>query len=103
VQQARGELAAALTAVRHAEELARKTASLAKGLAPPAEANRANAELGRRRQLAAAARERWRTSSAELARLLRLDAAAVDEPQEPPFLPDTLIDPAESTPSSRSP
>src|SRR6185503_17666101 len=38
-------------------------------------------------------RERWRTTSAELARLLRLDASAVAEPVEPPFLPVTLIDP----------
>jgi outer membrane protein TolC len=94
VQQARGELAVALAAVRQAEELTRKTAALAKGLAPPAEANRANAELGRRRQVVAAARERWRTSAAELARLLRLDPAAVVEPAEPPSLPVTVIDPS---------
>jgi len=92
VQQARGELAAALATVVHAGELARKTTTLAKGLAPPAEANRANAELGRRKQLAASARERWRTSSAELARLLRLDPNAIVEPVEPPFIPVTLID-----------
>ncbi|MBA4062304.1 MAG: hypothetical protein C0501_01095 [Isosphaera sp.] len=94
VQQARGELAVALVAVRQAEELTRKTAALAKGLAPPAEANRANAELGRRKQVAAAARERWRTAAAELARLLRLDPAAVVEPAEPPSLPVTVIDPS---------
>lgn len=93
VQQARGELAATLTAVKHAEELARKTTTLAKGLAPPAEANRANAELGRRKQLASAARERWRTASAELARLLRLDPSALVEPVEPPFLSVTVVDP----------
>lgn len=92
VQQARGELAVALVALQHAEELARKTASLAKGLAPPAEAHRAGAELGRRKQLAATARERWRTASAELARLLRLDPTAVVEPSEPASLPVTVID-----------
>ena len=43
-----------------------------------------------------AARERWRTASAELARLLRLDPAAVVEPAEPPSLPVTVIDPAVS-------
>ena len=93
VQQARGELAAALTAVRHADLVARKAEALAKGLAPPAEANRARAELARRKQIAAAARERWRVASAELARLLRLTPSAVLEPAEPPSLPITLIDP----------
>ena len=94
VQQARGELAAAQAALRHAEEVARKTEALAKGLAPAAEAHRANTELGRRKQAVTAARERWRTAGAELARLLRLDPTAVVEPVEPPSLPVTLIDPA---------
>jgi outer membrane protein TolC len=92
VQQARGDLAGALAAEAKADELVRKTAQLAKGLAPPAEENRARVELGRRRQAVAAARERWRTASAELARVLRLDPAAVVEPAEPPALPVTVID-----------
>ena len=54
----------------------------------------AKVELARRRQTAITARERWRTASAELARLLRLDPAAIVEPVEPPFLPVTVIDPA---------
>lgn len=94
VQQARGDLAGALAAETKAEEVARKTAELAKGLAPPAEEHRARVELGRRKQAVAAARERWRTSSAELARVLRLDPAAVFEPAEPATLPVTVIDPA---------
>ncbi|QJW96457.1 hypothetical protein FTUN_4014 [Frigoriglobus tundricola] len=93
VQQARGDLAGALAAEARAEELVRRTAQLAKGLAPPAEENRARTELGRRKQAVASARERWRTASAELARLLRLDPAAVVEPAEPPSLPVTVIDP----------
>jgi outer membrane protein TolC len=92
VQQARGDLAGALAAEGKAEELVRKTAALAKGLAPPAEENRARVELGRRKQAVASARERWRTASAELARVLRLDPAAVVEPAEPPSLPVTVID-----------
>jgi outer membrane protein TolC len=92
VQQARGELAGALAAEAKAEELVRRTAQLAKGLAPPAEENRARVELGRRKQAVASAREKWRTASAELARLLRLDPAAVVEPAEPPTLPVTVID-----------
>ena len=94
VQQARGDLAGSLAAEAKAEELVRRTAQLAKGLAPPAEENRARVELGRRKQAVSAARERWRTASAELARLLRLDPAAVVEPAEPPSLPVTVIDPA---------
>ncbi|MBN9119157.1 MAG: TolC family protein [Planctomycetes bacterium] len=93
VQQARGELAGALAAEAKADALVRKTAQLTKGLAPPAEENRARAELGRRRLAVAAARERWRTASAELDRILRLDPAAVVEPAEPPALPVTIIDP----------
>ena len=94
VQQARGELAGALLAVTKAEELANRAAGLSKGLAPPQEEARAKVELARRRQAAIAARERWRTASAELARLLRLDPSAVIEPTEPPFLPVTVIAPS---------
>jgi len=49
-------------------------------------------ELARRRQVVSAARERWRTAGAELARLLRLDPTSLVEPIEPPFLPITVID-----------
>jgi outer membrane protein TolC len=94
VQQARGDLAGALAAEVKAEEVAKKTAELAKGLAPPAEEHRARVELGRRKQAVAAARERWRVSSAELARVLRMDPAAVFEPAEPATLPVTVIDPS---------
>ncbi len=94
VQQARGELAAATIAVKYAEDVAQKTQSLLKtGLAPPSEVNRANAELGHRKQIVSAAREQWRIASAELTRILRLDPASVVEPAEPPFLPITVIDP----------
>jgi outer membrane protein TolC len=92
VQQARGELAGALAAEAKAEEVVRKATALAKGLAPPAEENRARTELGRRKIAVANARERWRTASAELTRLLRLDSSAVVEPAEPPVLPVTVID-----------
>jgi outer membrane protein TolC len=93
VQQARGELAAATISVKYAEDVARKTQSLlTQGITPPSEVNRANTELGRRKQIVSAARERWRLSSAELTRILRLDPSAVIEPAEPPFLPITVID-----------
>src|SRR5262249_47539256 len=57
---------------------------------------RARAELARRRQAVTAARERWRLASAELTRVLRLDAAAVVEPLEQPNLLVTLVPPGRS-------
>ncbi|MFL5244005.1 MAG: TolC family protein [Gemmataceae bacterium] len=93
VQQARGELAGADDALRRAEELVRRTDKLSPGLVPPLEASRARAEAARRRQNRLSARERWRTASAELNRLLRLDATTLVEPLEPPQLQMILLDP----------
>src|SRR5207248_9840740 len=92
VQRARGELAGEEDAAQKAADLVRRLEPLVR-FASPAEVNRARAELFRRRQLVTAARERWRTASAELARLLRLDASALVEPLEPPHLRVTLIPP----------
>lgn len=91
VQQARGELAGAEDAARRAEDLVRRTQALAEGLVPAVEVVRARTEAARRRQAVHTARERWRTSSAELARVLRLDSAAVLEPLEPPHLRVTVV------------
>jgi outer membrane protein TolC len=96
VQQARGELSGALQAVGHAEEVAKKAAALAEGLAPPLESTRAKVELARRKQDAIRARERWRTAGAELTRLLRLEPGVLVEPSEPPELIVTLV-PTEQT------
>jgi outer membrane protein TolC len=96
VQQARGELAGALAYEKGAEELARRTQSLAEGLAPPPEAARARVELARRRQAVAALRERWQLAGSDLLRLLRLDPGSSVEPVEPPNLIVTLIEPARS-------
>jgi outer membrane protein TolC len=93
VQQARGELAGALDASQRADEVARRAGDLAKGLAPPVEAIRARAEAARRRQVVQTAYARWRSASAELVRILRLDAAALVEPMEPPHLQVTLLPP----------
>ncbi len=93
VQQARGDLAAAQDSVRRAEDVVGRTEKLAKGLIPPLEASRARAELARRRLALSSARERWRTASAQLTRLLRLDSQARVEPLEPPHLQVTLIPP----------
>lgn len=91
VQQSRGELAGLEDAVRRAEEVVRRTEELVPGLAPLVEAVRARTELARRRQAVQSARERWRTASADLTRILRLDAAALVEPVEPPQLRVTLL------------
>jgi outer membrane protein TolC len=92
VQQARGELAGLVDAARRADEVVRKAEKLVPGgLVPPVEVARARAEAGRRRQLVESARERWRTASADLNRVLRLEPAAVVEPVEPPHLQVTLV------------
>jgi outer membrane protein TolC len=96
VQQARGRLAGARDAVEKARKLVRTVEALGKGLAAPIEADRARTELAMLEQAEAAAREQWRFASADLARTLRLDPAAVVVPVEPPYLQVTLVSPQES-------
>ena len=91
VQEARGELMGAQTVLQHTTELVRRTDQLAPGLVPPVEAVRARAELARRKQEVSAARQRWRVSSAELCRLLRLETTAALAPVEPPYLQVSLL------------
>jgi outer membrane protein TolC len=91
VQQARGELAGAIEATQRTEQLVARTKELAKDLVPNLEIDRAEAELARRQQTELLARERWQVASAELLRVLRLDAAAQIEPAEPPHLRVELI------------
>lgn len=95
VQQARGELVGALAVAGKTDELVERTTKLAETLVPPVEVVRARTERARRRQQVERARERWRTASAELVRLLRLDPAALVEPAEPPHLLVTLIEPGQ--------
>src|SRR5262249_48723543 len=83
VQQARGDLAGAEDAVRRAEDLVRRTEKLTPSLVPAFEASRVKAEAAKRRQLRETAREQWRTASAELNRLLRIDPRTLVEPLEP--------------------
>ncbi|MFO0866298.1 MAG: TolC family protein [Gemmataceae bacterium] len=97
VQQARGELAGAIDAAARAADLVEKTKQLAPGLVPTVEINRAKTELSRRRLAIEAAYERWQLSSADLIRILRLDAAAVIHPIEEPHLRVELIDAGSST------
>lgn len=93
IQQARGELIGAEDARIKAEDLVQRTVKLAEGLVPPVEVVRARTELARRRQAVHAARERWQTASAELNRVLRLEASTLVEPLEPPQMQIPLIPP----------
>src|SRR5207253_7899298 len=92
VQQARGELAGAILVTRLTQDLVDRTKKLAPEVVPELEGMRAEAELMRRQQAERFARERWRVASAGLLRVLRLDAAALVEPIEPPHLHVALID-----------
>jgi outer membrane protein TolC len=96
VQQARGELAGALDAARRAEEVVRRTEKLSaggQGILADVDVVRARTEFARRDQALDTARERWRVASADLVRVLRLDASALVEPLEAPHLRITLIAP----------
>jgi outer membrane protein TolC len=93
VQQARGELAGAVQATRTTEEILGQTRKLVSaGLVLPLEIDRAEAELARRQETDLLARERWRVASADLLRVLRLDATAQVSPVEPPHLRVDLVD-----------
>jgi outer membrane protein TolC len=84
-------LAGAEEAVRRAEDVVRRADKLAPDLVPKLEVARTRTELARRKQALHAFRERWKVASAELARILRLDAAVLVEPVEPPSLEVTLV------------
>jgi outer membrane protein TolC len=96
VQQARGILAGTRDSVARARDLARRVGALGRGLAPQIEVERVNTLLADLEQQAASARQDWRTSSATLTRVLRLDPAAVVVPLEPPHLRLTLVSPKET-------
>jgi outer membrane protein TolC len=96
VQQSRGNLAASQDATKRTEDILRRVKSLASGLVPQLEIVRTEAELARRQEAELFARENWQVNGAELARILRLDAAAQLEPVEPPQLQVTLIEPDRS-------
>jgi outer membrane protein TolC len=76
--RAQSEHAIAEYAVNQAQELARIADDQARtGRGLPADAERARAELSSRRRLRSSARERVQVVSAELARILRLEAGVV--------------------------
>ncbi|MGO8690419.1 MAG: TolC family protein [Thermoguttaceae bacterium] len=93
VQQARGNLAAALDAQNKADVLVGKTAGLARGLVPEIEVDRARALLFELRQEVIGAQANWRITSSRLTQILRLNPSAVVVPLEPPHLQVTLVSP----------
>lgn len=92
VQQARGEVAGAIESLRRADDLVTRTTKLAPDLTPEIEVNRAKTEAARRRKAVEIAYEKWQVASADLTRLLRLQAGTIVEPAEEPSLTVTLID-----------
>jgi outer membrane protein TolC len=96
VQEARGRLAGNLDAKAKAEDLQKQIKGLAEGLVPEIEVDRVLALLYDLEQEAAASRAAWRTSSARLNRVLRLNPGAVVVPIEPPQLQVTLIPPGQA-------
>ena len=94
VQQARGELAGSIDALRRAEQLVKLTQKVAPELTPTVEINRAKTEAARRRLAVESAYERWQVASADLTRILRLEPGTLVEPAEEPALTVELADPA---------
>lgn len=92
VQQARGEVAGTVESLRRAEDLVARTTKLAPDLTPDVEIHRAKTEAARRRLAVETAYEKWQVASADLSRLLRLEAGTVVEPAEEPSLTVNLID-----------
>ena len=79
-----------------ARELSRRISALGRGLAPRIEVERSNTLLAFIDEQVASSYQDWLTSSATLARVLRLDPAAIVVPLEPPHLQVTIIPPKET-------
>lgn len=93
VLESRADLASIEDVARRSAALVRKTLSLAPGLVPDVEVNRVRASDAAFQQAIETARQRWRTSSAELVRLVRLNPSSVVMPLESPLMQVTLISP----------
>jgi outer membrane protein TolC len=73
--------------------MVRRIESLAEGIVPPMEVDRARATLADLNQQAISSRTTWRVASARLTRTLRLTPGSVVIPLEPPHLQLTLVSP----------
>ncbi|HWB00272.1 MAG TPA: TolC family protein [Pirellulales bacterium] len=93
VHQYRGQYAGALDTVERGRKLVERLNTLSQDLIPRVEVNRAIRMLADMEQHAASARQNWRTSSADLTQVLRLDPRVVVVPQEHDHLQVTLFHP----------
>jgi outer membrane protein TolC len=94
VQQARGEVLGLAATLQRTEDLGKRVDRLVEaGLVPGLERSRVTAEIARRRQALENAYERWKVASAELNRILRLEATALVVPLEPPHWRIELVEP----------
>ena len=97
VQEARGRLAGNLDAKAKAEDLVRRISGAGSGAGAARSKSTAFALCSLDlEQEVAASRAAWRTSSARLNRVLRLNPGAVVVPIEPPQLQVTLIPPGQA-------
>ena len=78
--EAEADLASIMDVDRRAAELVTKAESLAPGLIPAVELARVRAAKANIEQVVETARQRWRTSSAEVARIARLKPTVVLQP-----------------------
>jgi outer membrane protein TolC len=100
--EARAQLAGVRDVVARAAAVVQKTNGLVPGTVPEVELNRVKAAYYNFEQTEEVARQHWRLSSAEVARILRLKPTVILDPLEPPQLKITLVSP-EKTPDELIP
>ncbi len=89
--EAEADLASIMDVDKRAAELVTKVISLAPEYIPDVEVQRTKAFRSNVQQVVETARQRWRNSSAEVARIARLKPTVVLQPMEPPHMRVTLV------------
>jgi outer membrane protein TolC len=89
--EAEADLASIADVNKRAGELVTKAESLAEGLISNLELARVRTTKANIEQVVETARQRWRTASAEVARIARLKPTVVLQPLEPPHMRVTLV------------
>ncbi len=89
--EAEADLASILDVDRRTADLVRKCEALAPDYIPTVEVARAKTTKSNIEQIIETARQRWRTASAEVARIARLKPTVVLQPLEPPHMRVTLV------------